>query len=151
VGGLALLTARGGNDEQQATRAPNSRSQQAIAAPAVGDFGDLDQPENLSALRAALAAGAASRPAAAAPSSPQSAADATSSERSAATAGAAGAATSQLACSQHLPEGARVVARATGTMDGRAVTVVLTQLADGSRSYDAVFEDPCGVRPLGNG
>jgi hypothetical protein len=54
-------------------------------------------------------------------------------------------------CCSEIPDGATLVARATGTIGGRHATVVVTQLADGSRSYDAVFEHPCEVRPLGNG
>ncbi len=146
VGGLALLTAQGGNDEPQATRAPESLSQKANGDVLdAGDFGDLDQPTNLAALRTALDAALASD--AAAPSAaPLSTGDAAASERSAA---GAGATTSRLACFEELPDGATVVARATGTLGGRSATVVVTQLADGTRSYDAVFEEPCEIRPLG--
>jgi hypothetical protein len=157
VGGLALLTARGGNDEPRAS-APahtpdgaggSARSSGGLAEAAapdaakaapvdVGDFGDLSRATNLARLRTALERGLA--PAAAPdPTSGGSAAD------SQTTAG--GSTFSTLACRDRLPAGT-VTAVARGTLDGRPATVVLTALPDGNRSVDAVLTDPCEVRPL---
>ena len=113
-----------------------------MAAPDVGDFGDLDQPQNLASLRRALD----SPPSAATPAAPQAAGDSGfandsgASERS-----SAGAALSQ--CSVPLPDGT-VVAQGHGTLDGRRATVVLTETAAGKRSLDAVLSDPCELRHL---
>jgi hypothetical protein len=149
TGTLALVTARGGNDEQQAStpvrtpEAAGSATAKAAGAPDVGDFGDLDQPGRLAALRRALD----SPPAAAIPAAPPTAAgasgfanDSAASERS-----SAGAALSQ--CSVQLPDG-NVVAQGHGTIGGRAATVVLIETAAGKRSLDAVLSDPCELRHL---
>jgi hypothetical protein len=42
-----------------------------------------------------------------------------------------------------------VLAQGTGTLDGRPVTVVLTEGAHGKRSLDAFFRDTCETRHLG--
>jgi hypothetical protein len=47
-----------------------------------------------------------------------------------------------------VPDGATAVAQATGTIDGRRATVVLVEAADGTRTLDAVLEDPCETRHL---
>jgi hypothetical protein len=41
-----------------------------------------------------------------------------------------------------------VVAQARGTIDGRPVTVVLLEGADGKQSVDALFDDACELRHL---
>jgi hypothetical protein len=46
------------------------------------------------------------------------------------------------------PDGGRVVAQGSGTIDGRRATVVLLEDADGTRTFEAVLEDPCEVRQL---
>jgi hypothetical protein len=136
AGGLAIVTAEGGHDEQQASRLPvreragHADSATGVAPVDVGAFGDLDDPTNLAALRAALLTttrptGASAETPAVAPAVP----------------------TTRAACASDLPAGT-VLARGTGTLDGRPATVVLTELADGSRSYDAVLDHPCGVRHL---
>ncbi len=145
AGGLALLTANGGNDEQQATRSQRTSLDAGVASPKtaagavpnVGDFGNLDEKSNLDRLRISLTgsstAGGEPTSRAAAPEAAAAAGeDATS--RSG-------------ACRDELPKGT-VVAEATGTLDGRAAVVVLTRLADGSHSFDAVLSDPCEVRHL---
>lgn len=160
VGGLALFTARGGNDEQRASApvhtpeedggsarssgglADTAAPQAAQVAPVdVGDFGDLSRAANLARARTALERGLA-----------PAAADSTS--KSAATPdaespapGGAGASLPTLACADRLPDGV-VTAVARGTLDGRPAIVALTVLPDGNRSVDAVLSDPCEVRPL---
>jgi hypothetical protein len=146
VGGvtLAVVTAGGGNDEQRAstpvqspqgTESVTPQSRNLAAAPDVGDFGDLDQPANLTKLRAALesgTAGSSKTEQTPAPAAAQAAGDAS---------GAAGP-----ACA--LPADATVVAEGTGTMGGRRATVFLLEHADGSRSYVAMLDDPCEIRQL---
>jgi hypothetical protein len=142
TGTIAVVTAPGGNDEQQATapvrtpEAAGDATAKALAATDVGDFGDLDQPKNLAALRRALE----SAPSAATPIAPQAAGDSSASERS-----NAGAALPR--CSEPLPDGT-VVAQGHGTLDGRPATVVLTETGAGRRSLDAVLSDPCELRHL---
>jgi hypothetical protein len=51
-------------------------------------------------------------------------------------------------CGITVPDGATAVAQATGTIDGRRATVVLVEAADGTRTLDAVLEDPCETRHL---
>jgi hypothetical protein len=139
VGGLAIVTAEGGHDEQQAAtpvqtpeRAADAAGSAGSAALAsAGDFGDLDVAANLAALRAALRA------------SPTK----TSTPEQSPSAAAEAAPASRAACAEGLPAGT-VLAQGTGTLDGRATTVVLTRLADGSRSFDALLADPCEVRHL---
>lgn len=149
VVGLALVTAGSGGDDQQATRddgvtASPKASGASRGVVDVGDFGDLDQLANRRALRAALETPSN---ALTTPSAPEAAAgDAASSEPS-----AADAAPSRVACTEELPAGATVVARGSGTLDGRPATVVLTQRADGSRSIDALLQDPCERRRLRSG
>jgi hypothetical protein len=144
AGGLALLTAQGGHDEEQATRrppaavppsstpgvAPEALGQAIAGVPDVGDFGDLDDAANLSALRAALAQ---PRPTTGASKSADSATNA--------------------APLPSVPGCARgvigtIVAVGRGTIDGRPVTVTLAQGADGKRSIDAFFDDSCETRHL---
>ena len=148
TGTVAVVTARGGHDEQQATapvrtpEAAGDATAKALAAPDVGDFGDLDRPENLAALRRALD----SPPSAAAAAAPQAAGDSGfASDSGASERSSAGASLSQ--CSVRLPDGI-VVAQGQGTLDGRRATVVLTETADGKRSLDAVLSDPCELRHL---
>jgi len=158
VGGLALLTARGGNDEREAatpaltpandrataganttttppfadTAAPEATGSAAVAPVDVGAFGDLDRAANLARLRTALEGSGS--------------AFASGKAASEATAGGA-AALAALPCRDRLPAGT-ALAIGTGTLDGRAAVVVLTDLGDGTRSIDAVLADPCEVRPL---
>jgi hypothetical protein len=139
AGGLALLTARGGHDEsEQATlhEQPVLTPKATAAVPDVGDFGDLDQAANVDALRAAVDQRLSS--AAVAPEAATSAAgDSTF-----------GSTTARGPCPEQVPAGAAVIARGSGTVDGRHATVVVVQRADGTRTYDAVLEDPCEVRHL---
>jgi hypothetical protein len=157
VGGLALLTARGGNDEHEAatpaltpanprttagattqqgadTAAPEA-SASASAAPApvdVGDFGDLDRAANLTRLRTALEGSGSAF---------------ASGKAASGTADGAATALAALPCRDRLPAGT-ALAIGTGTLDGRAAVVVLTDPGDGTRSIDAVLADPCEVRSL---
>jgi hypothetical protein len=155
VGALALVTAQGGNDEHKAAtpaRTPASESRTAGGAGAladsaapkaqasggaapteVGDFGDLDRAANLARLRRALEAAGTGTGSSFATGSTQSEAAAT--------------ALSALPCRGSLPAGT-TLAVGTGTLDGRAAVVVLTDLGDGTRSIDAVLVGPCEVRPL---
>jgi hypothetical protein len=145
VGGLALLTADGGNDEQQAStpaRTPEAAAgsaapKTASAPPQLGDFGNLDNRANLDRLQAAS------------PSTADARSGAFSTDSAAPSAGATSQAApaSSGACADRLPTGA-IIAEATGTLGGRSARVVVTQLPDGSRSFDAVLSDPCEVRHL---
>ena len=155
VGGLALITARGGNDEREAatpaltpandratagtttspfadTAAPEAAGSAAVAPVDVGGFGDLDRAANLARLRTALEGSGS--------------AFASGKAASQSTSGGA-AALAALPCRDRLPPGT-ALAIGTGTLDGRAAVVVLTDLGDGTRSIDAVLADPCEVRPL---
>jgi len=149
VVGLALLTAGGGNDEEQATKrdraalSPNA----AQATPDVGDFGDLDVPANLARLRSALDAPGAASSGAAAPQTTPSGATDSQGGSSAEAAPADGSAEVRL-CGVTAPDGGRVVAQGTGTLDGRRATVVVLEANDGTRTLEAVLEDPCEVREL---
>jgi hypothetical protein len=144
VGGLVVLTARGGDDTPVA-----SREEIRVLPPEatgstrdVGDFGDLDVPANLAALRAALAQSESGS------SAPQVAGDASSvpaGEREWKIADGQG---ELRLCGLTLPDGATAVAQGTGTVDGRKATVVLVEAADGTRTVDAVLEAPCEVRHL---
>lgn len=147
VGTLAIVTAKGGHDEQRATApvrtpaAEGSAAPKAVAgaAPNVGDFGNLDDPANLTRLRSALSSAAGS----------SFASDSTHAQSSA---GAQAAAPSSVpSCTVGDLPGDTRVAQGTGTLDGRAAIVVLVVHADGSRSVDAVLSDPCEVRSLGTG
>jgi hypothetical protein len=146
VGTVAVVTANGGHDEPQATGdrstalAPKALAQELAAAPDVGDFGNLDHAKTLAALRAALGRSFASSAAA-----PQAAAgSANDSSRS-----STPTPTSGNGC----PRGVigTVVAQGSGTLDGRPVTVLLIEGADGARSLDAMFLDSCEIRDLGSG
>jgi hypothetical protein len=150
-GALALLTARGGNDEQRASvparvsgnpaasaaggsaqeKAPVPAAAAPVAAPVdLGDVGDLSQSVVLARLRAVAGEGpAADRAGAGAASSPLSPPH------------------RDLPCRDRLPVGT-ITAVGSGTLDGRAAVVVVTSLAGGSPSIDAVFTDPCEVRHL---
>jgi hypothetical protein len=107
-----------------------STAADAAAAPSdAGDFGDLRAAANLARLRAALGPAGATR------------------------AFAAGRADSLVAelgtrpCASELPDGT-VVGLATASLGDRDAIVVATDLPDGTRSIDAVLDDPCEVRPL---
>ncbi len=147
--GLALLTAPGGHDDQQAstpagTSALDRQSTRPSVPPAgsadsaptnattppvdVGDFGDLSVAANLDRLRVALESGVPSSSLAADGARATFGFDASN-------------------CRGRLPDGT-VTALATGTLDGRPAVAVLTTLADGSRSVDALLSAPCEVRPL---
>jgi hypothetical protein len=138
--GLALLSANGGHDEEQATRHRDATVAPKAAGSALdaGDFGNLDDPANLAALRAALA-----RDGSSAPLSDSSTAESSAGAQ-------ATAPTKAPTCSGLLPAGT-VVARATGTLDGRTTTVFLVERDDGARHLVAVLEHPCAVRDLGAG
>ena len=142
VGTLVVVTANGGHDEQQATE--NGRaalSPKALATtPDLGDFGDLDDAANLAALRAALNQSSATSAA------PQAAGDTATPKLGAGA--SANRETPMSRCGAVVPAGDKVEAQATGTIDGRRATVVLVESADGNRSFDAVIEDPCELRPL---
>jgi hypothetical protein len=145
VVGLALLSANGGDDSEVATRNDHAAiSPKAIDATRdVGDFGDLDEPTNLAALRAALEAPVSGSAA------PQAAAGDTSREFGASDSTTTDAENAPLRlCGITVPDGATAVAQATGTIDGRRATVVLVEAADGTRTLDAVLEDPCETRHL---
>jgi hypothetical protein len=137
AGGLALLTANGGHVEEQATRREGSvlAPESIAAASQVGDFGDLDQAANLDRLRAALTAGSTALGNTNAPAAPS--ADA-----------GAGTPESRLTCVVDVPDGATLVSSGTGTIGGRYATVVLFERRDGTRSFDALLEDPCEQRHL---
>jgi len=139
VGGLAVLTASGGHDKSQATRertalSPKALDQALADAPAVGNFGNLDDSTNLAALRAAL-----ERPSAG-----------TSVEPATPAAGRQGAASTPRFSGDGCARGATgtVLAQGTGTLDGRPVIVVLLQGADGTRSFQALFQDACEGRDV---
>ena len=158
VGGLALLTAQGGNDEREAatpaltpandratagtttppfadTAAPEAAGSAAVAPVDVGGFGDLDRAANLARLRTALEG------------SGSAFASGKAASQSTSGGAAALAALAALPCRDRLPPGT-ALAIGTGTLNGRAVVVVLTDPGDGTRSIDAVLADPCEVRPL---
>jgi hypothetical protein len=148
VVGLALLTAGGGNDEEQATKTDRAALSPKAAEPAreVGNFGDLDVPANLARLRSALEAPAAD----AGSSTPQTAASGANDSQFGANSEAApanGGSELQL-CGVTAPDGGRVVAQGTGTIEGRRATVVVLEAADGTRTLEAVLEGPCEVREL---
>ena len=153
AGGLALLTADGGHDEQRASTPANTPKAADSATPRtaaldaghdVGDFGDLDQPANLAKLRTALAA--APTPASAGASATESTTPDTSTGTS--TGGAAvGAPQGEQTCGAFLP-GATILAHGTGRLDHRAADVFLVEHPDGSRELVAVLADPCEVRHL---
>jgi hypothetical protein len=147
VVGLALLTADGGNNEEQASRTAGKQlaPEGAAATRDVGNFGDLDDPANLAALRAALG----TTTAAPASSTPRAASDAAGSQFGATSKASPPADTEQLRlCGVVAPDGGRVVAQGSGTIDGRRATVVLLEEADGTRTVEAVLEEPCEVRQL---
>jgi hypothetical protein len=116
-------------DVGSAASANGSAAADSSAAPVdVGDFGDLDRTPNLDRLRQALA----------------------SATPTASNAGRGRALVTALAgrgCVGALPPGT-ITAVATGTLGREKSTVVLTVLADGSRSIDAVDGNSCTVRPL---
>jgi hypothetical protein len=148
VVGLALLTAGGGNDEEQATKSDRAALSPKAAAAVrdVGNFGDLDVPANLARLRSALEAPTADFGAA----TPQTAARGANDSQLGASSEAApddGGSELQL-CGVTAPDGGRVVAQGSGTIDGRRATVVVLEAADGTRTLEAVLEGPCEVRQL---
>jgi hypothetical protein len=142
--GFAVLRSGSGSDDQTASRtqgvavAPKSFDQALGAATNVGDFGNLDVPANLTALRTALEHPASRQAAgapAAAPASPESAADAAGSTT----------AFSSEGCARGVI--GTIVAQGSGTLDGRPVTVVSVE-QHGKRSIDALFHDSCQLRHL---
>jgi hypothetical protein len=145
VVGLAVLSSNGGDDSEVATRNDRSVLSPKAVEPTrdAGDFGDLDDPTNLAALRAALeqtANGSAAPPGAAAGQVP--------SGDLSASAPTADAEAALRVCGLTVPDGATAVAQATGTIDGRRATVVLVEAAEGTRTLDAVLESPCETRHL---
>ena len=143
VGTVAVVSANGGHDEQQQAAGDRSTAvapKAVSAAPNLGDFGNLDDPANLAALRAALTSNSFATSSA----TPEAAGDAPTSAQGAT--GGNGAPPSL--CGAVVPEGGSILAQATGTIDGRHATVVLIEKADGTRTSDAVLEDPCEVRHL---
>jgi hypothetical protein len=143
VGTLAVVSANGGHDEQQQASGDRSTAlapKAVSSAPNLGDFGNLDDPANLAALRAALTSSSF----AASSAAPEAAGDTAKSEQGA----TAGNGASQSLCGAVVPDGGSILAQATGTIDGRRATVVLIEKADGTRSSDAVLEDPCELRHL---
>ena len=146
VVGLALLTAGGGTDDDQANRNEDAvlAPKAAEAARDVGDYGDLDDAGNLAALRSALETPTTeSRQ-----SAPQAASDTAGSQFGAGASASSGTADELRLCGVTAPDGGSVVAQGTGTLDGRRATVVLVEDADGTRTFEAVLEDPCEVREL---
>jgi hypothetical protein len=141
AGTLAVVTAGGGSQESQtaapaltpereaAGLAPKSAADATTAPVEVGDFGDLDDGDNLTRLRAALVSGTSTG----AP------------DRSGAVVGSGPTSLSQ--CAATIPD-ATVVAQGSGTLDGRPATVVLVEHPDGSRSFEAIVSDPCEARHL---
>lgn len=146
VVGLALLSGGGGNDEQATSRDRAALTPKS-AAPTrdVGDFGNLDDPANLAALRRALG-----NPADTAEfqAPPEAAGDALGSSSDTTSGAASSAGDATRLCGAVLPDGGRIVAEGTGTVDGRPATVVLLEAADGTRSLVVVLEDPCEQREL---
>ena len=144
VGTLAVVSANSGHDEQQQATTGTSRSPEALKiAHDVGDFGDLDKSANLTRLRTALAS-ATARPSAGA-AAPSESADSSAQSREA---GAAAGRPLDL-CGSVFP-GGTVLALGSGSIDGRHASVFLVQQADGSRSFEAVLDDPCETRHLGS-
>ncbi len=142
VGTLAVVTSGGGDDTRAASRgdrsalAPKNFGQALTVAPDVGDFGNLDDATNLARLRAALG-----NPSAEAVE-PQAAAGAASdSARSTPLPSLPG-------CSRGTV--GTVIASGSGTIAGHAVTVVLLEGPDGTRSIQALFQDSCTGRDLGS-
>ncbi|HEX9504418.1 MAG TPA: hypothetical protein VGA62_00275 [Acidimicrobiia bacterium] len=123
----SLAAPAAGNSSPRASAAPGS-------VPDAGEFGDLSDPANLAQLRAALTAVAG----------PDTTAPFGTTLRDGHTLMTALA---TRPCRGSLPAGT-IAAVASGTIDGRRVIVVLTTTSDGDRSIDAVFSDPCTVRPL---
>ena len=146
VVGLAVLTAGGGNDEEQASRNDRTELTPKAAGPArdVGDYGDLDDPANLASLRAALEAPTA----ASGSSEPLATGDAADSQLGSAERAPTGGTGELRLCGITAPDDGSIVAQGTGTIDGRRAAIVLVEAADGTRSFEAVLEDPCEVRPL---
>jgi hypothetical protein len=97
----------------------------------LGDVGDLEVAADLDRLRTSITAAAFS----AAPR-------ATASE-----VGSLVGRLRALRCASQLPEGT-IAAIGTGRFGTRPAIVVVTTLADGTVSLDAVVTDPCEVRPL---
>jgi hypothetical protein len=144
VGTLAVVSANGGHDEEQQAAGDRSTTlapKAVSAAPNLGDFGNLDDPANLAALRAALTSNSFATSRAA----PDAAGDTATSEQSA----TAGNSAPPSLCGAVVPDGS-ILAQATGTIDGRHATVVLIEKADGTRSSEAVLDDPCETRRLGS-
>jgi hypothetical protein len=129
----AAPTTQAGASDSTADRSESSAaSTTSEAAPprALGDVGDLDVAANLDRLRTSTGA------------SPFSAAGSQLSE-----AASLVARLRALDCAAQLPTGT-VVAIGTGRFGTRDALVVVTALADGTTSLDAVLMHPCEVRPL---
>jgi hypothetical protein len=121
----------GSTADRAETAAPNAAA--ATAQPRdLGDFGDLQVSANLDRLRATTTSSALSA------SAPQDQAENRASVVTRLRA---------LACAAELPEGT-IVAIGTAQFGTRDAIVVLTSLADGTTSLDAVVTHPCEVRPL---
>src|SRR4051794_17530611 len=154
VGTLAIVTANGGDDQQQATQddrtALTPKAAAGAAARNVGDFGDLDDAGNLARLRAALDESSFAGSSTSGPTGAQAAAgDSATSELG--TDSTADREAPLALCGLVVPDGGRVIAQGSGTIDGRRAIVALIEAADGARSTDAVLEDPCETRHLGTG
>jgi hypothetical protein len=140
VGGLALLTAEGGHDEQ-ATRPTTGEQTALAAAPTVGDFGDLGQAVNRDAARRALtSAGALASSADVDAQAPAGASAPTAADR----AEKASPALTRT-CAAALPSGT-IDAQATGTLDGHPAVVVLVTGAAGAQQLVVLTGDPCTAR-----
>jgi hypothetical protein len=139
------VTARGGHDDEVATRDGVSGLAPKVTESTrdVGDFGNLDDAANLAALRTAL-----EQPASGSAAPQAAAGDSSSSERGTTDTAAPDGTTQLRICGLTVPDGATTVAQGTGTLDGRRATVVLIEAADGTRTFDAVLEDPCELRHL---
>jgi hypothetical protein len=141
VGTLAVVSANGGHDENQQATGKSLSPGGLKVAHDVGNFGDLDKSANLTRLRTALGSATAAPSAAA----PTESADASAQSRES---GAAADRPLDL-CGSVFP-GGTVLALGSGTIDGRHASVFLVQQADGSRSLEAVLDDPCETRHLGS-
>ena len=130
----AAPTTQAGASDSTADRSESSGANATSgAAPpgALGDVGDLDVAENLDRLRASTAASAFST----------RGGEQVSNTASLVTRLRA------LDCAAQLPTGT-VLAIGTGRFGTRDALVVVTALADGTTSLDAVLVHPCEVRPL---
>jgi hypothetical protein len=155
-GGVALVATSGDDttaptalDEQRSKAAPpnttppaagaNAPTSEAATPTDAGDFGDLSDASNRARARAALGTGSGRQQTGGAASG---AADA-----AAATASSYAARLDRFPCAGELSEGT-VVATGTGRFGNREAVVVAIERPDGTRTIEAVVDDPCEVRPL---